>query len=69
MIFSENRVQLFGNDWDAPAADAEGVVRPIGDVAMAAISLSPDEALAALKEGNERYVSNPELCSADVAQK
>jgi carbonic anhydrase len=34
----------------------------------AATSLSPDEALAALKEGNKRYVSNPELCSADLAQ-
>ena len=31
-------------------------------------SLSPDEALAALKSGNERYVSNPELCSVDLAE-
>ena len=30
-------------------------------------TLSPDEALAALKSGNERYVSNPQLCSADLA--
>ena len=30
-------------------------------------SLSPDEALAALKEGNARYVSHPELCSIDLA--
>ena len=30
-------------------------------------SLSPDEALAALKSGNERYVSNPKVCSADLA--
>ena len=27
-------------------------------------ALSPDEALAALKSGNERYVSHPELCSS-----
>lgn len=31
-------------------------------------ALSPDEALAALKTGNQRYVSNPELCSIDLAQ-
>ncbi len=31
-------------------------------------SLTPDEALAALKSGNERYVSQPELCAIDLAQ-
>ncbi len=31
-------------------------------------ALSPDEALAALKSGNERYVSSPELCTAHLAQ-
>jgi carbonic anhydrase len=31
-------------------------------------SLSPDEALAALKSGNERFVSHPELCTVDLAQ-
>ncbi len=30
-------------------------------------TLSPDEALAALKSGNQRYVNNPELCSVDLA--
>jgi carbonic anhydrase len=30
-------------------------------------TLSPDEALAALKTGNERYISNPKVCSADLA--
>ena len=34
----------------------------------AATALSPDEALAALKSGNERYVRHPELCSIDLAQ-
>ena len=34
----------------------------------AATALSPDEALAALKSGNSRYVSHPELCSVDLAQ-
>jgi carbonic anhydrase len=31
-------------------------------------ALSPDEALAALKSGNERYASNPQLCSIDLAE-
>ncbi len=30
-------------------------------------ALSPDQALAALKSGNERYVSNPQLCAVDLA--
>jgi carbonic anhydrase len=30
-------------------------------------ALSPDEALAQLKEGNKRYVSHPELCAVDLA--
>ena len=34
----------------------------------AATKLSPGEALAALKSGNERYVSHPELCSIDLAE-
>jgi carbonic anhydrase len=32
-------------------------------------SLSPDEALAALKSGNEHYVSHPELCASDLAER
>ncbi|HSR80559.1 MAG TPA: carbonic anhydrase [Hyphomicrobiaceae bacterium] len=30
--------------------------------------VSPDEALAALKEGNARYVDNPQVCVADLAK-
>ena len=30
-------------------------------------ALSPDAALAALKAGNQRYVSGPELCAVDLA--
>jgi carbonic anhydrase len=33
----------------------------------AATALSPDEAFAALKSGNARYASHPELCSIDLA--
>jgi carbonic anhydrase len=33
----------------------------------AATTLSPDEARVALKSGNERYTSNPKLCSIDLA--
>ena len=32
-------------------------------------ALSPDEALAALKSGNERYVSHPELCVVDLTER
>ncbi|SON57462.1 Carbonic anhydrase 2 [Hartmannibacter diazotrophicus] len=35
----------------------------------AATALSPGEALARLKSGNERYVRTPELCSIDLAAK
>lgn len=31
-------------------------------------SLSPDEALAKLKSGNQHYVSSPQLCSAKLAE-
>jgi carbonic anhydrase len=34
----------------------------------AATALSPTEALAALKSGNQRYVSHPELCTMDLAE-
>ncbi len=47
---------LGGVSWYARAAEG------------AAAKLSPDEALAALKSGNERYVSHPELCSNDLAE-
>jgi len=40
------------------AVAAEGAPTPV----------SPDEALAMLKSGNERYVSQPELCLIDLAK-
>jgi carbonic anhydrase len=43
-------------------------VNPAGAAEGAPTSLSPDEALAALKDGNARYVSHPELCSIDLAE-
>jgi carbonic anhydrase len=46
---------LGGQSWQARAADGAPTV------------LSPDEALTALKSGNARYVSHPELCSIDLA--
>ena len=45
-----------------------GVSRRARAAAGTATALSPDEALAALKSGNERYVSHPELCSIDLAE-
>jgi carbonic anhydrase len=47
---------LGGVSWQARAADG------------APTALSPGEAFAALKSGNERYVSHPELCSIDLAE-
>ncbi|MBZ9722713.1 carbonic anhydrase [Mesorhizobium sp. CO1-1-11] len=44
-----------GATWSARAAQG------------AVTALSLDDALAALKSGNERYVSHPELCSIDLA--
>jgi carbonic anhydrase len=44
-----------------------GTSRPGRAAEGAATALSPDEALAKLKEGNARYVSHPELCSIDLA--
>ncbi|MEP9388605.1 carbonic anhydrase [Mesorhizobium sp. KR9-304] len=49
-------VGLNAMSWPARAADG------------APTTLSPDEALAAMKSGNERYVANPELCSTDLAK-
>ena len=46
---------LGGVSWQARAADG------------APTALSPGEAFAALKSGNARYVSHPELCSIDLA--
>src|SRR5574337_1687095 len=46
----------------ALAASTRGVAAE-----SAPTTLSSDEALAALKSGNERYVSNPKLCSAELA--
>jgi carbonic anhydrase len=49
---------------------AVALVRSFGSARAAdgaATALSSDEALAALKSGNERYVSHPELCSVDLA--
>jgi carbonic anhydrase len=45
--------------------DASGQARA---AETAPTSLSPQEALAALKSGNERFVSHPELCTVDLAQ-
>jgi carbonic anhydrase len=45
-----------------------GVSSPARAADGAATALSPGEALAALKSGNQRYVSHPELCTIDLAQ-
>ena len=50
----------------AALAAGYGSARAAGGVAT---TLSPDEALAALKTGNERYLSHPELCASDLAER
>jgi carbonic anhydrase len=53
----------------AAIALAAGSAAPAARAADAApTSLSPQEALAQLKAGNERFVSHPELCTVDLAQ-
>ena len=53
----------------AAIALAAGGVSPAARAADAAPgALSPADALAALKSGNERFVTHPELCSVDLAQ-
>jgi carbonic anhydrase len=48
---------------------AVGGAQPAARAAEGApTALPPDEALAQLKAGNERYVSHPELCTVDLAQ-
>jgi carbonic anhydrase len=53
----------------AAIALAAGGVSPAARAAEGApTALSPQEALAQLKAGNERFVSHPELCTVDLAQ-
>ncbi len=56
-------------------AAAAAIALAAGSVSLAAhaaegapTSLSPQDALARLKAGNERFVSHPELCTVDLAQ-
>jgi carbonic anhydrase len=53
----------------AAIAFATASTSPAARAADAApTSLSPQDALAQLKAGNERFVSHPELCTVDLAQ-
>jgi len=53
----------------AAIAFATASTSPAARAADAApTSLSPQDALAQLKGGNERFVSHPELCTVDLAQ-
>jgi carbonic anhydrase len=45
-----------------------GVANSTRAAETAPTALSPDDAIAALKSGNERYISHPELCSVDLAE-
>lgn len=50
---------------------AAGLLVEVGPASAAGgkpTNLTPDQALAALKDGNARYVSNPQVCAADLAK-
>ena len=46
-----------------------GLNAPARAASVPPTSLTPDEALAKLKEGNKRYVEAPELCEADMLKR
>jgi carbonic anhydrase len=52
----------------AIALGVGGAPSPSRAAEGAPTALSPQEALATLRSGNERFVSHPELCTVDLAQ-
>lgn len=50
------------------AAASLGFSPGAASAAGKATSLTADQALAALKEGNARYISNPQVCAMDLAK-
>ncbi len=51
------------------AAGLGGAIKPAYAAEGAPTVLTPEEALAQLKAGNQRYVSHPEVCAIDLAQR
>ena len=43
--------------------------RTAGAASGPATALTPDEAIAALKSGNQRYLNDPEVCTMELAQR
>ena len=50
------------------AGGAAGLAGPAVATAADATALTPDEAIAALKSGNQRFVDDPELCTLKLAE-
>ena len=46
-----------------------GLSRPARAAEGAASALTPEEAIAALKSGNQRYLTDPEVCTMELAQR
>jgi len=46
-----------------------GLQRPVQAASVPPTSLTPDEALAKLKEGNARFLKSPELCALDLTKR
>ena len=53
----------------AGALVASGLQEPAKAAGVLPTSLTPDEALAKLKEGNARFVKSPELCALDLGSR
>lgn len=52
----------------AAAAAATSILGPRAFAAGATTTVTPDQALARLKSGNEKFISAPQLCAADLAK-
>lgn len=53
----------------AGALALSGLQAPARAASVPPTSLTPDEALAKLKEGNARFVASPELCALDLTKR
>jgi carbonic anhydrase len=53
----------------AGALALSGLQRPARAASVPPTSMTPDEALAKLKEGNARFLKSPELCALDLSKR
>src|SRR5262245_33715124 len=65
----DRRMLLTLTGWSIAAVGLGLSIQPAAAADGQKTSLSPDQALEALKSGNARYVSNPQACVADLAKR